>query len=123
MAGQSHSVGVVARSQGLLQCHEALHVAAENGHTAEVASLCRNGDALDAPDAYGWRALHFAASNGHVACVKELLDAGASIDAREAVEWTPLHMAGMSGCTECTILLVQRGADASAVNKDRKSVV
>lgn len=117
MAGQGGHVAVIDwlavqatsaadRRRGL---HEALKLAAQQGHLAAVHALLAAGAAAPArPDRGG---LHAAAQNGHREIVVALLDAGWPVDSPDEDGSTPLAEAVLAERLAVIELLLERGAD------------
>jgi hypothetical protein len=96
------------RRRGL---HEALKLAAQQGHLAAVHALLAAGAAPPQRPTRG--GLHAAAQNGHREIVVALLDAGWPVDALDEDDSTPLAEAVLAERLAVVELLLERGADAS----------
>merc|ERR1712176_234327 len=107
------------RSAGVLDAantvgYSALHLAAENGHTACVKVLLAARAQVDnAAVPHGCRtATHFATICGHVETLEELLERDANVNAADNMGLTPLHLAAQRADPQCTSMLLRHRADA-----------
>jgi ankyrin repeat protein len=96
----------------------AIHYAAANGDTAEVARLLASGADPGEPDAIQFTPLHFAAQEQHPDVVELLLKAGADVSATDRWGNTPLWRAVLSahGDISTSASLLAAGADPDAAN-------
>eukprot|EP00349_Pseudokeronopsis_sp_Brazil_P004761 CAMPEP_0202970320 /NCGR_PEP_ID=MMETSP1396-20130829/16282_1 /ASSEMBLY_ACC=CAM_ASM_000872 /TAXON_ID= /ORGANISM="Pseudokeronopsis sp., Strain Brazil" /LENGTH=253 /DNA_ID=CAMNT_0049698735 /DNA_START=59 /DNA_END=820 /DNA_ORIENTATION=- len=97
----------------------ALHVAAENGHTVAVRTLLENGAAVDSLSAANQNtALNYAASCALVGSemINILVEYGADPNHANAYGNTPLHESCLLGNLEVTRALIGHGASVRAQN-------
>ena len=76
-----------------------LHVAAENGHTAVVEALLKNGADIQSTTDGSETALPTAAKTGHYEAVETLLKHGAKVTVKDRDGLRPLESALDSECT------------------------
>lgn len=100
------------------QFDEALHRAAENGHSELVQKLLDHGANIEARGKYWRTVLVSAANEGRLETVKILLDRGAAIDAKNIDGRTALHHAAMRGHINIVHLLLDQGANIEASDKN-----
>ena len=85
------------------------------GDTAQVRTLIRQGNDVNAAQADGMSALHWAARRGDANSAQVLLFAGARVDAvTRNGNYTPLHLAAREGRADVVKLLLSHGANALA---------
>lgn len=85
------------------------------GDTAQVRTLIRAGNDVNAAQADGMSALHWAARRGDANSAQVLLFAGARVDAvTRNGNYTPLHLAAREGRADVVKLLLSHGANALA---------
>ncbi len=85
------------------------------GDTAQVRTLIRQGNDVNAAQADGMSALHWAARRGDASSAQVLLFAGARVDAvTRNGNYTPLHLAAREGRADVVKLLLSHGANALA---------
>jgi ankyrin repeat protein len=89
--------------------HQALLLAAQNGHAPAVVALLAAGVAPPPRPVRG--GLHAAAQNGHADIVRALLDAGWPADTLDEDGSTPLAEAALAERAHVVALLLERGAD------------
>lgn len=88
----------------------ALHMAAEQGHTAVAVALVDAGSNVSAKDKVGNTVLHEAARGGYYDIVTLLLRAGAECDEPGQHGYTPLHLACRGGYYDIARSLLEAGA-------------
>ncbi|WP_373974984.1 ankyrin repeat domain-containing protein [Chitinibacter sp. SCUT-21] len=107
---------LLARGQNLsardTDGHQALHLAALQGHHDVVLALLAVGADLDARSLRGNTALILAAAAGHLAVVAELISFGADLDQIRHDGRSALHQAAANGHDAIVVSLLQAGADA-----------
>jgi len=87
---------------------------ARKGDTAGLATMLKDGLAVDAQDAKGNTLLMLASYHGKVETVAMLLKARATVDLRNAKGQTPLGGVAFKGYVEIATLLLDAGADPVA---------
>jgi ankyrin repeat protein len=96
----------------------ALHRGAENGHSAVVPILLKQGADVDVKERkYGQTALHLAALNGHKEFAQSLLEGGAHPNVKDDDEWTAIHVAAWTGKEEVVRVLLEK-ANVNETGKD-----
>jgi len=101
----------------------ALMIAAENGHTAAIETLCTNGANLNATTREGKTALMFAAENGHTAAIETLCTKGANLHATTREGKTALMIAAENGHTAAIETLCTKGANPFATTNKGKTAL
>jgi len=100
--------------------HNALHLAAGDGHTQVVKSMLDLGISPNTIDHEKATPLHYAASDGHEDVVKMLLDAGADPNSKDNGGRTPLHLAADDGHYGVVAMLLDNGVEPDQLdNNDR----
>ena len=99
----------------------AMRAAVRAGNLAEIKSLARKGENVNAKDESGWAALHEAVLNGDVASVRYLLKKGADVNVSNRAGLTPLMLAVHD--QEKLVLLLEAGANVNAVSAEGKSAL
>lgn len=99
----------------------AMRAAVRAGNLAEIKSLSRRGENVNAKDEIGWAPLHEAVLNGDVASVRYLLKKGADANVSNRAGLTPLMLAVHD--QEKLTLLLEAGANANAVSVEGKSAL
>jgi hypothetical protein len=89
--------------------------AAENGHTAVMQLLLKNGANIEARGYLGRTPLSWASKNGHAAAVQQLLKNGANIEATSDYGRTPLSWAAENR-HEAIVQLLQNHAKNTVVS-------
>uniref|UniRef100_A0A8C2K9N0 Diacylglycerol kinase n=1 Tax=Cyprinus carpio TaxID=7962 RepID=A0A8C2K9N0_CYPCA len=93
----------------------ALHLAAQHGHTEIVSFILEHGE--------GDTALHKAASRQHVEVCKRLLEAGASLSKTNFLGKTPKDCALDAGNSELASLMERQPVEEPAAHEDLETVV
>ncbi|KTG37760.1 hypothetical protein cypCar_00024411 [Cyprinus carpio] len=104
----------------------ALHLAAQHGHTEIVSFILEHGSKLmlDLTDRdTGDTALHKAASRQHVEVCKRLLEAGASLSKTNFLGKTPKDCALDAGNSELASLMERQPVEEPAAHEDLETVV
>lgn len=101
---------------------DCMHMAAQCGSPADIASLLSKGADINARNQHGSTPLHWAASQcADPATIAALIEAGADIEARDVDGDTPLHHAATVGTPDNITALINAGADINARNVDGKT--
>jgi len=93
---------------------EAAAELARKGNTAGLATMLKDGLAVDAQDAKGNTLLMLASYHGKADTVATLLKARATVDLRNAKGQTPLGGVAFKGYVDIATLLLDAGADPVA---------
>ncbi|MEX0956798.1 MAG: ankyrin repeat domain-containing protein [Rhizobiaceae bacterium] len=107
-------VAGISQVQAWTQMQTDLDQAIRSGSEAEVASLIKRADDLDAPvTPSGMSPLALAAVRGETGMVRQLIAAGADVEAADFRGATPISAAARScyGTREIIDLLIDAGAD------------
>ena len=101
-----------------------LHLAAQGGYSAIVASLISRGAYVDCRDIkFDATPLYMAAMNGHGETAEHLLNGGADADAKNGIGATPLHVAAHQGHADVIRILLKHGADPKIRSQSGKRAV
>ena len=98
---------------------DAIHYAALEGRTDELAAALESGADPSVADRGGWTALHFAAQSLGPETVRLLVNAGADLEARNSFGATPLLIAFTNTRDDdhgVIAILLEAGADLDAEN-------
>ncbi|CAG9832368.1 unnamed protein product [Diabrotica balteata] len=95
-----------------------LPIAAENGHTAVVELLLKNGANIDSMNSRGLTSLFLAVDYCHTEVVNILIRMGADTSVANEFQDTLLHRAVRNNSKEITLLLIDNGANKEIKNKD-----
>ncbi len=112
--------GADPKMHGSDRGHNALHLAAGDGHAEVVKSMLDLGISPNSTDHENATPLHYAASDGHEDVVKTLLDAGADPNSKDKAGRTPLHLAADEGHYGVVAMLLDNGVEPDQLdNHDR----
>lgn len=95
----------------------ALLEAAQSGNSRSVASLIREGAALEKRGDNGQTALLIATRANDIATAKLLIEAGADVNAKDAIQDSPYLYAGARGHLEILQLTLSHGANLKSTNR------
>ena len=94
----------------------AIHLAAQEGHTAVLEGLCPHLPGVDDLTLAGFTALHLAARYGHLSALRYLLKRGADPNAAGPSGSTALLLAAEKGQTSCVRMLLRQGSNVNWEN-------
>lgn len=91
--------------------------ASKRGDGKAVASLLKEGVAIDARDERGQTALLIATRANDIETARLLIEAGADVNAKDAIRDSPYLYAGASGYLEILRMTLSHGADLQSTNR------
>ncbi|KAK6538891.1 hypothetical protein TWF694_010448 [Orbilia ellipsospora] len=112
--------GANINAQKNINKNTALHIAAQNGKTGVVYTLCQKGADVTVRNRKGFTPLHEAAAAGHLAVVKILLRENEEkvINIQDTEDGrTALHEAAEAGHKDIVAALLEKGADRTIKNE------